>query len=272
MPLRRSVPVRSRTLPPAGGDDLLRQRLLAGAADHPDVEPALDQEPCGAGVIGPALGGADRAGGQRHRGTGAEVVGLPPARDFLTRHDELRHRPFRRQRRAGGQRQRGILVDEAGQGLLAPAHPVDQPESGLAEKADPLGDPGQRGRNRRLPGAGQDEGGSIASGRAARRPAPSAWPPQAGCGAGPRRCPPGRPAYSRPAGRRGGSPAGRPGGSASAASAPAPRYGRGRNRRSTYRGRSGSASCRRHPPFRSHLMNLNSYLDCVAANQLRPRR
>ena len=164
MPLRRSDPVRSRTLPPAGGNDLLRQRLLAGAADHPDVEPALDQQPCGAGVIGPALGGADRAGRQRHRGAGAEVVGLPPARDFLRRHDELRHRPFRRQRRAGRQRQRGILVDEAGQGLLAPAHPVDQPESGLAEKAHALGDTGQRRRNRGLPGAGQDEGGSIAPG------------------------------------------------------------------------------------------------------------
>ena len=31
----------------AGGDDLLRQRLLAGAADHPDVEAALDQQPRG---------------------------------------------------------------------------------------------------------------------------------------------------------------------------------------------------------------------------------
>ena len=189
MPLRRSVPVRSRTLPPAGGDDLLRQRLLAGAADHPDVEPALDQQPRGAGVIGPALGGADRAGGQRHRGTGAEVVGLPPARDFLRRHDELRHRPFRRQWRAGRQRQRGILVDEAGQGLFAPAHPVDQPESGLAEKAHPLGDPGQRGRNRGLPGAGQDEGGSITPGAQLGCETPLLGHAQAGCGAGPRRCP-----------------------------------------------------------------------------------
>jgi hypothetical protein len=83
---------------------------------------------------------------------------------LFRRHDKLRHRPFRRQRRAIRQRQRGVLVDEAGQGLFAPAHPVDQPESRLAEEADALGDAGQRGRNRGLPGARQDQGGSIASG------------------------------------------------------------------------------------------------------------
>ena len=67
-----------------GRDDLLRQRLFAGAADHPDVEAAFGQKPRGFRIIGPALGGADRTRRQRHRGTGAEPVGLPPAADLLS--------------------------------------------------------------------------------------------------------------------------------------------------------------------------------------------
>ena len=77
-----------------------------------------------------------------------------------------------RQRRGVGKRRRGILVDKARQRLLAPAHPVDQSERGLAEEADPFRDAGERGRNRRLPGAGQDQRGSIAPGPQFRRERP----------------------------------------------------------------------------------------------------
>jgi hypothetical protein len=52
----------------AHGDDVLRQRLFGGTADHPDVEAALDQKPCSLRIIGPALRCADRAGRQRDRG------------------------------------------------------------------------------------------------------------------------------------------------------------------------------------------------------------
>ena len=164
MPLRRSDPVRSRTRGAAGGHDLRRQRLFAGTADHPDVEAAFGQQPRRLRIIGPALGGADRARRQCDGRTGAQPIGLPPAAGFLGGNPELRHRPFARQRRAVGQRQRRILVDEAGQGLLAPAPLVEQPEPGFADKSHPFRNPGQRGRDRRLPGAGQHQRGAVAAG------------------------------------------------------------------------------------------------------------
>ena len=93
--------------------------------------------------------------------SGAQPAGLPPAADFLGGNPQLRHRPFRRQRRPVRQRQRGVLVDEAGQRLLAPAPSVDQPEPGLADKTHPFRNTGQRRRDGRFPGAGQDQRGAV---------------------------------------------------------------------------------------------------------------
>ena len=257
----------------ARGDDLLRQRLFAGTADHPDIEAALGQQPRGfadnrssAWRRRPSPAPAPPRARCRARWPGASgPISSRGTASCGTGHSGGSGAPC-------GQRQRGILVDETGQGLLAPAHPVDQPEPRFAEKAHPFRDAGQCRRNRRFPGAGQDEGGSVAPGAQFRRQTAIAWPPQAGCGAGPRRSRRGRPACNRPAARRGRSPAGRPAGSASAASGRAPPYGRGRSRRSTYRERSGSAGCRRRPPSRSHLVNYDSYLDKLLTGRFRPRR
>ena len=185
---------------------------------------------------------------------GAQPVGLPPAADFLGGNPKLRHRPFRRQRGAIRQRQRGVLVDEAGQGLLAPAPSVEQPEPGFADETHPFRNAGQRRRNGRFPGAGQDQRGAVVPGAQLRRQAPLLGHRKPAARQVPDDRRRGRRACNRPAGRTGRSPAGRPAGSASAASAPAPRYGRARSRRSTYRGRSGSAGYRPDRPPSSPIM------------------
>ncbi len=189
----------------------------------------------------------------------AQTVCLPPAVGFPGGDNKLRHRPFRRQRSPVRQRQRGILVDEAGQGLLAPAPSVDQPEPGLADKADPFGDPGECRGNRRFPGAGQDQRGAIGPGAQLRRQSPL----PGDCKPAARQVPddPGADAGHVIDQRRAqrASPAGRQAGSASAASAPARPYGRARSRRSTYRGRSGSAVYRPHPRSPLDVLNLCSY-------------
>ena len=115
MPLRRSVPVRSRRdARTAGGHDFLRHRLFAGAADDPDIQTIFGQKPRGFRIVGPAFGGADGARRQCHRRTRSQPVVLSPAAGFLFGNIKLGRRPFRRQRGATGQRQRGILVDKAG--------------------------------------------------------------------------------------------------------------------------------------------------------------
>jgi len=97
-------------------------------------------------------------------------------------------------------------------------------------------------------------------------PGAIAWPAPAGCAAGrtPRRR--ARRAYTRPAGRTARWSGDRPGGSASAVSTPAPPYGRERNRRSTYRERSGSDWCRRGPRPVRDLLNYYSLFGCLADN------
>ena len=145
----------------AGRDDLGRKRLLAGAADHPDVQPLLGEQPRRFRIIGPAFGRADRARRQRHGRGGSEIRCLPPAADFRRGNHKLRYRPFRRQRCPIRQRQRGVLVDETGQGLFAPAPSIEQAEPGFPDKTYPLRNSGQRRRNRRFPGSGQHQRGAV---------------------------------------------------------------------------------------------------------------
>ena len=249
MPLRRSRPGEVADLAAAGGDDLLRQRLLAGAADHPDVEPALDQQPCGAGVIGPALGGADRPRSQRHRGTGAEVVGLPPAGDFFTGttscgtgHSGGSGAPagsasaaFLSMKRAGPLSPQRIR-------LISPnrASPKSRRRSGMPASAGAIAAFQVRGRRARFHNPG----------RAVRMRGPTVSPPPTGRAAGPRRCRCGHPACNRPG--RAQEVTSKSTGRLGQRCLRTRTTGRGRNRRSTYRARSGSAACRRHPPARSH--------------------
>ena len=145
MPLRRSVPVRSRTWPPA------RPRSPAPAPFRRDRRPPRHR-----GRVRPTAARLpdNRSSAWRRRPSPAPA---PPRARCRARWPAASGRFPQRERpscgtghsggraRLRGQRQRGVLVDEAGQGLLAPAHPVDQPESGFAEKTDPFRDTGQRG-------------------------------------------------------------------------------------------------------------------------------
>ena len=162
--MRRSVPGEVADARAAGGDDFRRQapfRRGRRPPRHPArVRPKaarLADNKSSAWTPRPSPAPAPRR-------CLAEPAGLPKAAHFVGGNPELRHRPFRRQWGAIGQRQRGILVDEAGQGLLAPAPLVDQAKSGLADEADPFRDTGQRRRDRRFPGAGQDERGAVVPG------------------------------------------------------------------------------------------------------------
>ena len=217
MPLRKSLPVRSRTRGPPAATISAASAFSPGPPTTQTSRPCCGQKPRGLRVVGPAFGGADRARRQRHGGIAAEPVGLPPAVDFVGRNPKLRHRPFRRQRRAVRQRQRGVLVDQAGQGLFAPAPLVEQPKPGFADETHPFRNAGQRRRNRRFPGPGHDQRGAVVPGAepprqppllGERQPAARQVPDDAGRA---------RPACNRPAERRARWSAGRPGGSASAA-------------------------------------------------------
>ncbi len=238
MPLRRSLPVRSRTFGPPTATISCASAFSPGPPMTQTSRPGLEQEARGLRVISPALGRAHRAGGQRDRRRGAEPVGLTPAarpppaetRSCGTGHSGGSGAP-------SGSARAAFLSMKRGRAFSPQRNAVDQPEPPLPDKADALGDAGQGWGDGRLPGPGQHQGGPIAAlaqfGR--QRPLPGHRKPPAGKVR--QRCRPGPRACNRPAGRRARLSARPPGGLASARSAPARPYGRGRSHRSTYRGR-----------------------------------
>src|SRR5262249_55033624 len=129
----------------------------------PDIQTSLGQKLGGLRIIGPAFRGADRARPQRDRRVLTETFSLPKTRQFVSRHAQLRNRPFRRPDGTVWQSQNSVLVDMAGQGALAPAPAVEQAEPGLANKTDPFRYSGKCRRERRFPGSRQDDGGRVSA-------------------------------------------------------------------------------------------------------------
>ena len=159
MASRRSWPVRSRASVVA--DDLRRQRLFVGAAQHPDRK-AVGEQAAGQRGIGrarPAFRRSDRARRQRHDRPAfcSEAATASPGGNLGRRHFQLRHRPVARQSGAGRQRQRGAAIDHARQAALAEAQIVEQEEPRLADEAGALRNAGEKRRQRRFPGARHDQ-------------------------------------------------------------------------------------------------------------------
>ena len=181
MPLRRSVPVRSRTARSAGGDDLGRQRLFARGRRPPRRR-------------GPARRAAARLPGNRSsawRRRPSPAPAPPPGR-CRGRWPAASGRFPRREPRSCGTGHSGgngapsgsasaaFLSMKRGRRLLAPAPAVEQAEPGFADKSHPFRNAGQRRRNRRFPGPGQHQRGAVVARRGAGPPAPIAWRPPAG--------------------------------------------------------------------------------------------
>ena len=175
MPLRRSVPVRSRTLRSAGGDDLLRRAPFRRGRRPPRHR----------GLAGPTAGRlrgnkssasrlADRARRRAPR-HGPFAQARWPAANGLTSsgrdpfscgtgHSGGRGAP-------SGSASAAFLSMNRGSAFSPQRQPVDQPEAGFADEADPLRNAGQRRCYGRFPGPGQHQRGGVAPGLEQCRPA-----------------------------------------------------------------------------------------------------